>query len=74
MAVSNSVPANTSAPPIPPIMIAIKGVGINGSAVIATKPPSAPFNIITTSVLPLTNLVIAAHTSTPAQAARFVLM
>jgi hypothetical protein len=55
-------------------MIAIKGVGINGSAVIATKPPSAPFNIITTSVLPLTNLVIAAHTSTPAQAARFVLM
>ena len=56
------------------MMIAINGEGINGSAVIATRPPSAPFNIITTSVLPLASLVIAAHTNTPAQAAKFVLI
>jgi len=64
----------TIAPPIPPMQIAAKGDGANGSAVIATKPPKAPFNIITTSVFPPMDLVIIAFTMTPAQAARLVLI
>ena len=46
--------------PIDPINIAVIGPGVKGSAVIATKPANAPFNIITISVLPPINLVIAA--------------
>ena len=44
-------------------------MGASGSAVIATNPPSAPFNIMTTSVFPVTNLDITAHAITPAAAA-----
>ena len=50
------------------------GDGVRGSAVIATSPPKAPLSIITTSVLPPTNLETAAQTITPAQAARLVLI
>ena len=38
-------PNTTIAPPMPPIIIANKGDGIRGSAVIATRPPRAPFSI-----------------------------
>ena len=61
-------------PPIAPIIIAKKGDGARGSAVIATKPPSAPFNIIITSVFPVTNLDTTAQAITPAHAAKLVLM
>ena len=61
-------------PPTAPIIIARKGDGANGSAVIATKPPKAPFNIIITSVFPVTNLDTTAQAITPAHAAKFVLM
>ena len=43
--ISNWDPNTTIAPPIPPIIIARKGDGIKGSAVIATRPPRAPFSI-----------------------------
>src|SRR5210317_2482090 len=56
------------------MQIAANGDGAKGSAVIATKPPSAPFSIITTSVLPPMILVMKAFTMTPAHAARFVLI
>ena len=41
---------------------------------IATKPPIAPFNICTTSVLPYINLVMIPAAITPPQAARLVLI
>ena len=61
-------------PPIAPSITANRGEGANGSAVMATSPPRAPFSIITTSVFPDTSLEIIAHAITPAQAARFVLI
>ena len=51
------------------MIIAKIGEGASGSAVIATRPPNAPLSIITTSVLPVTNLEITAHAITPAPAA-----
>ena len=42
---NNLVPNTTIKPPTAPIKIAANGDGANGSAVIATKPPIAPFNI-----------------------------
>ena len=48
------------------------GLGINGSAVMDTNPANAPFNIITISVLPPTNLVMAAPAIQPPQAANCV--
>ena len=56
------------------MITARNGEGANGSAVIATKPPNAPLSIITTSVLPVTNLEITAQAITPAPAAKLVLM
>ena len=46
----------------------------NGSAVIATNPPIAPFNICITSVFPNNNLVTTAAANTPPQAAKLVLI
>jgi len=54
--------------------MAANGDGAKGSAVIATRPPIAPFNIMITSVLPEINLGMIAATITPPQAARFVLI
>ena len=71
---SKPVPKKTMIPPIAPIIIARNGDGAKGSAVIATNPPSAPFNIMITSVFPVTNLDTAAQAITPAHAAKLVLM
>ena len=68
----NLVPYTTIIPPTPPIKIAASGDGINGSAVIATKPPIQPFNICTTSVLPKFNLVAIAAAITPPAPAKNV--
>ena len=54
--------------------IAANGLGVNGSAVIPTKPAIAPFNIITTSVFPPISLEITAAAITPPPAAKLVLM
>src|SRR6056300_529324 len=62
------------APPTAPITIDKNGLGAKGSAVIATKPAIAPFNIKITSVLPPINLDNKAAVITPPQAAKFVLM
>ena len=56
------------------MITASNGEGAKGYAVIATKPPNAPLSIITTSVLPVTNLEITAQAITPAPAAKLVLM
>ena len=70
----NLVPNTTINPPTATMKIAAKGDGANGSAVTATRPPIAPFNIRITSVLPNINLVIIAAAITPPQAARLVLI
>ena len=59
--------------PIDPITSANTGDGIKGSAVIATKPASAPLSIITISVFPPSNLVKTAPVTVPAAPARCVL-
>ena len=59
--------------PIDPITIASIGLGFKGSAVIATSPAKAPFNIIMISVLPPSNLVITAAVTVPAAPAKCVL-
>jgi len=46
------VPKYIITAPMDPIIIAAIGLGVKGSAVIATRPAKAPFNIIITSVLP----------------------
>ena len=56
--------------PIEPITIARIGLGFNGSAVIATRPAKAPFNIIMISVLPPINLVTTAAVTVPAAPAK----
>ena len=61
-------------PAIAPIKIAANGLGVNGSAVIPTKPAIAPLSIITTSVLPPINLDTVAAANTPPPAAKFVLI
>ena len=61
-------------PAIAPMKIAANGLGVNGSAVIPTNHAIAPFNIITTSVLPPINLDIVAAANTPPPAAKFVLI
>ena len=71
---SNGTVRITSTLPIPPIKIARSGVGASGSAVIATSPPSAPFNAMVKSTLPYRMLVPIIATTTPAAAARFVLI
>ena len=71
---SSLVPNTTITPPTAPINIAANGDGANGSAVIATNPPIAPFNICITSVLPNNNLVTTAAANTPPQAAKLVLI
>ena len=55
---------------IDPITIASIGLGFKGSAVIATSPAKAPFNIIMISVLPPSNLVIKAAVTVPAAPAK----
>ena len=50
--------------------IASIGPGVSGSAVIATNPARAPFNIITISVLPFNNRVMAAPVTVPAAPAK----
>ena len=59
--------------PIEPIIIAKPGVGVNGSAVIATRPANAPFNIMIISVLPPISHVTTAPVIVPAEPARRVL-
>ena len=59
-------------PPIAPITIESIGLGINGSAVIDTKPANAPFNIIIISVFPPKILVMTAPAIQPPQAANCV--
>ena len=56
--------------PTEPMIIAVIGPGVKGSAVIATKPANAPFNIITISVLPPINLVSTAPVNVPAAPAK----
>ena len=56
----NFVPKYIINDPIAPITIANTGLGVKGSAVIATNPANAPFNIITISVFPPSNLVTTA--------------
>ena len=60
------------AEPLDPMNIAVIGPGVKGSAVIATKPAKAPLSIITISVLPPINLVIAAPVKVPAAPAKCV--
>ena len=50
--------------------IANIGVGVSGSAVIATKPANAPFNIIIMSVFPPIKRVKTAPVTVPAAPAR----
>ena len=56
--------------PIDPINIAVIGPGVRGSAVMATSPANAPLSIITISVFPPINLVIAAPVKVPAAPAK----
>ena len=55
-----------------PITIDSIGLGINGSAVIDTKPANAPFSIIIISVLPPNILVMTAPAIQPPHAASCV--
>src|SRR5690606_40454700 len=45
------IEATTSTPPIAPNKVACSAVGVDGSAVIATKPAKAPFNAMVKSAL-----------------------
>ena len=56
--------------PIDPMIIAVIGPGVKGSAVIATRPANAQSNIITISVLPPINLVNTAPVNVPAAPAK----
>ena len=69
----NLVPKYIMIAPIEPITIARIGLGFKGSAVIATRPAKAPFNIIMISVLPPINLVTTAAVTVPAAPAKCVL-
>ena len=66
----NLVPKYMIIAPIEPITIARIGLGFKGSAVIATRPAKAPFNIIMISVLPPINLVTTAAVTVPAAPAK----
>ena len=56
--------------PIEPITSAKPGVGVSGSAVIATRPAKAPLSIMMISVLPPISLVTTAPVTVPAAPAR----
>ena len=62
----------TNIPPNAPTIIAVPPEGLNGSAVMATKPAIAPFIAIVTSILPVINKLISKAATTPPAAAIFV--
>jgi len=63
----------TSTPPIAPIPVASRGVGVKGSAVIATKPANAPFKVIDKSALPNQSCAVINAATTPPAADALVL-
>ena len=60
-------------PPIAPIITACPIDGVNGSAVIATKPAIAPFRVAAMFVWLFVALLTIIQANTPPAAARFVL-
>ena len=63
----------TSAPPIAPMIVASSGLGSAGSAVIATRPASAPLSAIVRSALPNRMRATNSAAINPPAAAAFVL-
>src|SRR5690606_33832119 len=61
-------------PPTPPISTACSGLGVSGSAVIATRPASAPLRMKVRSDLPNITREITSAASRPPAAARLVLV
>src|SRR6056297_3695549 len=66
---SPMIEKTTSTPPIAPTIVASTGLGASGSAVIATRPASAPFSAMVRSDFPnISRAVISAATTPPAAA------
>ena len=62
----------TITPPTAPIRVAVSGDGIRGSAVIETRPASAPLSTIVRSARPSTTLAVSNAATTPPAAAALV--
>ena len=66
---SMTIETTTIAPPIAPMIVAARGAGVKGSAVIATSPAKAPLSAMVRSALPNhSRAVIRAATKPPAAA------
>ena len=63
----------TNTPPAAPNKVASRAVGVDGSAVIATSPASAPFNNMVKSAFPNRSLAVMSAAIAPPAAAALVL-